>query len=419
MIFEKTTLCKLTKQIIESWEQEQITLPDNLPVINQDTQHENEKRIQLNINRFREHINQFPGKGILSGRGKQKQWTKEMDRLLEEVLWQEPLLSVDKAMSKESLEDFQEQIKVFIRRVRRFDKKLSMADMGQAVRNYIVYAIFRKLKEMPQICTNASFGYSMLYPYTDNYIDNPKRSAEDKKHYNTLIYEKLLKGTSKAACKHEVKTLELLSAIEEDYKRPDEIYQGLLYMLEAQKESQKQGEHKLMLTKEEIEEISVYKGGLSVLIDRYYVNVPFTENDLYFYYGFGFLLQLCDDLQDIGQDREEGSRTIFSVCRTTGETEQMVNRLFHYTKNLFAYCDCASKEFKEFLLCNCYRLILFSAAGSAKYFSEEWLAWAQERLPVSMEYFKTIRKSFAGEALLKNEKGYLRMIDAMVCEKIS
>ena len=73
-------------------------------------------------------------------------------------------------------------------------------------------------------------------------------------------------------------------------------------MLEAQEISQKQADASLFLTERNIMDISIYKGGLSVLIDRFFINLKMTEEEILFYFGFGFLLQLCDDLQDIGED---------------------------------------------------------------------------------------------------------------------
>ena len=59
-------------------------------------------------------------------------------------------------------------------------------------------------------------------------------------------------------------------------------------MLEAQEISQKQTDASLSLTEKNILDISIYKGGLSVLIDRYFINCKMTEQDALFYFGFGF-----------------------------------------------------------------------------------------------------------------------------------
>ena len=106
-------------------------------------------------------------------------------------------------------------------------------------------------------------------------------------------------------------------------------------MLEAQEISQKQADASLFLTERNIMDISIYKGGLSVLIDRFFINLKMTEEEILFYFGFGFLLQLCDDLQDIGEDKGSGSRTLLSSCLTPKETAARVNRLFSYTAGLF------------------------------------------------------------------------------------
>ena len=58
--------------------------------------------------------------------------------------------------------------------------------------------------------------------------------------------------------------------------------------------------------------ISVEKGGTSVLADAYLVcgNLDTELSDLMF--GFGFVLQLIDDLQDAKEDCNNNHMTVFS-----------------------------------------------------------------------------------------------------------
>lgn len=399
----------LEPNIKEDWLIEKTSLPEFLPQIGKDERRANEKRISESLERFRGQMNGF---SYLPGR--KKRWKKDMEKLLHEILWTDPLIGVESALSRESLEAFEKEMKVFVRRSRSFDASLGLGDLGQGIRNYMVYAIFRELNGLSQRCTSGVFGYSMMYPYSDNYMDTPGRSREELLHYHKLIRDKIRGDGFDAVSEHDRKTVELLEAIEQSYARPDDLYEGLQLILEAQRDSYRQSDRENPLTEEEVFDLSVFKGGISVLIDRYLIDKPMSEKDYKFYYGFGFLLQLCDDLQDIASDKEWGCSTLFTMCRTKGEVVETVNRLLHYMKKLFASCECAREEFREFLLQQCSLLILISAAGSRDYMTEEWLGWLEERLPVSIDFLEEITGSFSPEFLEKNNKRYMKMIDALV-----
>lgn len=401
----------LSERVTEEWNRTADSFPAFLPVTEEGERAENEKRIMEGVGRLKAQLDRFPYPfGFPGGR---RRWRKTTERMLDEILFREPLLAIDRAISRDALGGFKDGITDFLSKVRAFAPELAMEDMGQAVRNYLVYAIFRELNGLPQKCTSAIFGYSMLYPYTDNFIDGDGRSQEEKNHFNRLIADKLSGNAYETVSDYEEKTARLLSAIEEDYDREDEIFDGLLLMLEAQKDSQRQEDDEEAVTQEQALAISVYKGGLSVLIDRYFINLPMTEKDLHFYYGFGFVLQLCDDLQDISQDRENGSRTVFSMSVSFEETEKKINRLFHYTKSLFDGCDCKEEAFKKFLFDNCCLLILFSAIGSREHVSEEWLKAAAGHLPVSAEYIDSLKAVLPAEDAGLQKK-YGKMMDTFL-----
>ncbi len=415
MVFDKeVVLDKISARIKREWKNAETSMPHFLSVYENSEKTESENRIQDNVGAFKEQLNKYPHPIALPG--KKKKWKQDTEKLFEKVLYKEPILNMEAAMSEKTLNAFKKELKSFIRRVRKFDPDLSIESMGQAARNYMVYAIFLELNGLDQCCSSSIFGYSMLYPYTDNYIDHPDRTREEKEHFNKLIEDKIKGVPYEALVSHEEKTAELLSAIEEDYDRQDDIFPGLLHMLEAQRNSLQQEDRQVTLTEEDILDISIYKGGLSVLIDRYFINKPLSENDLYFYYGFGFLLQLCDDLQDITEDKTNGSRTVFSISDCKLETEEKINKLLHYTKNLFQSCESKSENFSNFLLTNCYFLILFSALGSGEHVSKEWFPWMEERLPVSAAFFKIFRSGFSSETLDENKPKYMMMLDTFISE---
>lgn len=399
----------LTPKIKENWLNESTCLPQFLPTFSKEQKQRNEKRISESLGHFRKQMDIF---SHLPRR--KKRWKNEMEDLLHEILWTEPLLGIEKAMSKESFDAFEAEMKALVRRVRRFDPALTLMAMGQALRNYIVYAIFLELNGLPQRCTANIFAYSMLYPYTDNYIDAPGRSREELSHYIKLIEDQILGKNVDAVTEHDRKTVELLSLVKASYEEPKDIDMKLLLLLEAQVDSQKQTDLENPLTDDELLMVTLLKGGLSVLLDRYFIGLPLTENDYEFYYSLGFLLQLCDDLQDISVDREEGCRTVFSTCQSKEETVQNVNRLFHFVKKRFDSYDCVRKEFKNFFMQNCLLLILTSAARSREYMTAEWQVWLEDRLPVSAEYLQERKRNDSSEALKKSHEELMKMVDAYI-----
>lgn len=237
-IFNKKYLCQLSAMLKTAWREAPETEPDFLEDYPAAVQKENEERISRMLEKGKERLGMFP-ESFFAFR-KRKKWKKSMEELLEKILQQELLPDTGGDMEGEDLREFQACMKEFLRKVRKFDKDMALEDMGQAVRNYMVYAIFLALNGQELKYRPAAFGYSMLYPYTDNYIDSPDRSEREKEHYNRLIEGKLRGRKVRPLSRHERKTVKLLEQVEMDYGRPHEVYDGLLLMLEAQENSMRQ-----------------------------------------------------------------------------------------------------------------------------------------------------------------------------------
>ena len=76
--------------------------------------------------------------------------------------------------------DFKEATKEFVKRARYFDPSISLNDIYQACRNVWIMNGVQQMLGLPVRLTPAVFAYSMLYPYSDNYLDNPDIPAENK-----------------------------------------------------------------------------------------------------------------------------------------------------------------------------------------------------------------------------------------------
>lgn len=185
--------------------------------------------------------------------------------------------------------------------------------------------------EIPLELTPSIYGYSMLYPYTDNYLDDPDIGMIDKNKFN-LKLNKVLNGEKQIADNnHEKRVFELVGEIESQYSRDDypEVYESILLIQEAQIQSLNQDQDAKM-TVEKVLPISFFKGGSSVLADAFLVKGNLSDDEMQFSFDYGTFLQLLDDLQDAIEDNMEGHQTIFSIQEKHERLDENICKLISY-----------------------------------------------------------------------------------------
>ncbi len=344
-----------------------------------------------------------------------KRWMKKTETLLNQFLQEESILHLSSYLSPHTFSEMGTEFKKFLYTARQFDAKLSVSDLGQAVRNYLVYAMFLELTEKPQKFTPAIFGYSMLYPVADNFIDSNK-SNDEKYAYHMMMRDKINGVPTSPISFHDIQTCKLLSYIETVYPREKEadIYSGLILMLEAQQESLLQQTKEHVLSMEKRLDISLYKGGVSVLVDRYLVDSYISEEERYFFLGFGFILQLADDLQDISSDLLEGRQTLFTLEENPDTLETLMNQLLQFVYQLFQKVPLTNKSFQEFLLHSTILLLLMSAQMSQEHFHTEYLQKLETYFPVRFSFLNQYIKNSALYPRDIEEKDLLRGMDVFL-----
>src|SRR5581483_8721687 len=77
------------------------------------------------------------------------------------------------------------------RRARRFDPQVTMADILQASRNAWTACGLQMLTTGRMGLSPAIFAYSMLYPYSDNYVDDPRVDAAAKLRFSERFRRRL------------------------------------------------------------------------------------------------------------------------------------------------------------------------------------------------------------------------------------
>ena len=392
---------KKIKEIRAAWKQQPDSFPvflkenlDIFPYITSEQKKENEALIQEFSRRIQKKIQKKPGEAEA-----QRQWEEELEQEFCDFLQKEKMLSLSEWMSRELLDAFTCETKRFVNRVRSFDETLNEAQIWQTLRNYFIYAMIVEMQGEAQNAKNPILAYSLLYPYTDNYIDDEQILPKEKERYNRMIASRLKEEPVFPQNPLEEKTCRLLDMILNEYKGMErkKVTWTLLQLLEAQNSSIRQ--QKAALPEEEILDISIRKGSASVLADYLFSTVDWLEYEEVFYLKFGFLLQLVDDLQDIEEDRRKGSQTLMTTAyeqqtRIRGQQylEQRVNRLLWFSWNVIREFKPRNPGLKGFILKNCVEITLLTAAINPQFFSKKYLLAIEPYLPLSLEFLKKMKK---------------------------
>ncbi|MFA9378447.1 MAG: hypothetical protein ACERKZ_17130 [Lachnotalea sp.] len=410
---ENTTKEYCLTIIKKNWLNTPITFPDFLTEVSNQSKFQNEQCLQTIINDLKNQFALFPQFPL-----KRKKWRSQTLNKINDILNTESIIGIHLLMNTNEIAELQKELKKFLQTVRKFAPKLTFEGIGQATRNYVVYVMFKQINMIFSSYNTACFGYSMLYPFTDNYIDNESVSLKQKLAYNQMIRDKIKGLDVYPYTLYQYKTCKLLHAIELEYprERDSTIFTLLQMILDSQEDSLRQQNNDILLTAEEPLNISLCKGGISVLIDQFFVKNNFTEYELNFYLSFGFFLQLVDDLQDIKEDYNKGYQTIFTQNLCPKETEKIVNKMLHFIHQIVISYNAPNKCFLNFLLSNCYQLVYLSVTGSKDFFSKSYLNKLEKFYFISYSFSETyVTNKMKNETLLISNK-YMKILDELLLE---
>jgi hypothetical protein len=254
----------------------------------------------------------------------------------------------------------------FIERAKKEDPNLKNEEIFQALRNVWIMNSLQLLWDQPLTLTSPMYAYSMLYPYTDNLLDDPEVSGEIKKAFNDrlklVLSGESIEGTSIV----EARIFDLVRDIHSTFQpeRYPEVCESIMLIQSAQIKSMKQCD-KEKLTKENLLEISFYKGGTSVLADAFLVKASLSYEEMLFSYQYGAFLQLLDDLQDKDEDAEQGNQTLFSRLesheKADGEIRQLI--AYIYSVNSKSALDSRHASLLKDVISQCTLLMIMEAVG--------------------------------------------------------
>ena len=290
----------------------------------------------------------------------------------------------------------------FAQWARRFDPDLSMADTIQACRNaWTVCGIQPLLGDRMQM-TPAIIGYSLLYPYSDNYLDSGKISRERKFAFSSRFRDRLC-GLPLPPCdQHEAAVWAMVRLIEEQFPRRHfpRVYQSLLAIHQAQENSIAQLKRGRNANEAELLRLSCAKGGTSVLADACLSHGFLSDDEARFAFHWGVLLQLGDDLQDVEDDLKHGAATLFSLAAAARlPLDNLVRQLLVFSDRVADQIDRlphGEPALKHLLRMSWRSLILMAVARSHRFFTPAFLAELEPASQFRFAFLRARHKRLAG-----------------------
>ena len=301
----------------------------------------------------------------------------------------------------------------------RFDPSLSHADITQAARNAWTACGMQPLFGAPLRLTPAIVAYSLLYPYSDNYIDRDDVTHDDKVRFSARFRTRLRGALSPGeSLKAEIVTMVRMIEGEFPRERHPEVFDALLAIHAAQEESLRQLEQCPAMSEQELLRISCAKGGTSVLADACLVRGSLDAAQSGFAFQWGVMLQLGDDLQDVREDLERGSDTLFTRAIRNGRPiDSLVEQLLNFAGRAAALMDAlpqGSATHKDLLRMSWRSLILMAVAQAHAYCTPAFLARVEPWSPFRFAFLRKRRDKLQGERgllerlfeIVMNSKGH-------------
>ncbi len=290
---------------------------------------------------------------------------------------------------------FTKTAKELAQAARRLDPGVTGEDIFQAARNAWTTNGLQAILGLPVQLTPAVFAYSMLYPYTDNYLDSREISTQAKASFNTRFGRRLA-GDAAGPCGAREETIwRLVGLIERQYDRAryPEVFDSLLAIQRAQARS-------VLLHRRtgrddpDVLLIGFEKGGASVLADAYLAAGTLTSAEAQFAFAWGVLLQLGDDAQDVAQDAEDGILTVFTQAAGRGPLDSVMNRVFHFGEKVFELLDPlgSSETMKALVEQSAFRLLIEAAGSAGRLYSPTYIAAIERHLPFHFSFLSDRRR---------------------------
>ena len=109
-------------------------------------------------------------------------------------------------------------------------------------------------------------------------------------------------------------------------------------------------------------------------------------------FGFGVLLQLLDDLQDLQDDLDRGHSTIFTRQAQTGSLDEPTARLWSFAPVVLGssarFAGARCEALQSLIHKNCKLMILRTVARHHHFYSRAFLAELESSSPFGFEFLR-------------------------------
>jgi hypothetical protein len=290
--------------------------------------------------------------------------------------------------------DFIPAGKELARWTRRFDPTMTRTDIVQACRNAWTACGLQPLLGRPTELTPSILAYSLMYPYSDNYLDRADIPAKAKSEFSARFRDRLSGDAPPPLNEREAALWTLAGLVESEYPRElyPQVFESLLAIHAAQERSIAQLKNGGRATDAEVLEISCEKGGTSVLADAFLAAGALSDAEARFAFEWGVLLQLGDDLQDLRDDLRRQSATLFTRAVRRGEPlDALVNQLLAFSDRVAAHMDelpHATPMLRRLLRMSWRSLIVEAVADVREHFTRHFLGELERTSPFRLKFLR-------------------------------
>jgi hypothetical protein len=305
---------------------------------------------------------------------------------------------LDRLFTEEALEATRQ----FIREARAFAPGIAEQSLFQALRNLWVVHSVQLFLRAPIALSPALFAYSMLYPWTDNCLDDLRLTRAAKTAFGDWLGCRLTGVKLAPRDLHAEQVGQLVSMIERLYPRPEfpDVYLSLQAIHRAQMKSLEQQDPSRAWDKQALLHLSIAKGGTSVLADACLVRGSLSADEAEFMFAYGVLLQFMDDLQDLPDDLANGHMTIFTCQARLGPLDGVTTQLWAFTQtvlwNFSRFAAAQPGSLKSLVQDNFRLLLLQTVARNRQFYTRDLVNALEAASPVSFAYLARQEKVLAG-----------------------
>ncbi len=278
----------------------------------------------------------------------------------------------------------------FFYKAREFGPELQPQNIYQGLRNVWIMNGIQLMMGLPVEITPSVFAYSMIYPYSDNLLDDPAITPAEKQAFSERFNQRLHGFDVEPQGHIEKQLFRLVEMFEQQFNRKEypDVYKSLYAIQQGQTKSISLLKQKA-LPDDQILSICFEKGGASVLADGFLVAGNLNREQQQALFGYGVYLQLLDDIQDVKEDSGANTTTLFT-CLPGNPLEQVVNKTIHFGRTALDEMKCFNMPkvdtFLELMNRSIEMMILESVGLNETWYSQHYLD--------QMNHFSPLRFSF-------------------------